>query len=452
MNTTRSPRRTVRPSARSRARAAALALGVVGAIALPLASSALAGAPTITHPSEGSLQRGTASIMIAGTAPDWVEVEVVDTAAGSLGTAAVDENGVWGLDVVLPDGPHTITATASNADGELSPPSNPVTFEVDAVRPTVTISSPDDGHAFGAGEPLLIQGSASDERTLYAIRLEYWRLNELVLAELASCPDCGAAASSEWWNEPPLAPGSYHLKAYAYDAAGNRSDAATRTFLVSGLGQTPIAIPELPEPGEVPEVPELLEPEEGEIVPGASDPTEFSGTTEPGSTVEVYEEVAGLGRLGAAADDDEDGHWTLVVELPTGRYGVRTQATDDEGNLSPLSELIMFEVDAELPGLANLTGDNAVFLPLQDVVIEGTVFDDRAAVAVVLEYWVGDERVLHELADCFSCPEQEAAWQHRPEGLDPGYYHVKVRAVDAAGQRSTVSVVTFAKLGPSSLL
>ncbi|HEX9712916.1 MAG TPA: Ig-like domain-containing protein [Actinomycetota bacterium] len=433
---------------RSHLRVAVLLLGALAVVSIPLASSALAAAPAITAPADGSIHSGIApaTVRIAGTSAPSATVAVTDATAGPLGSATADANGNWSLNVAMTDGSHTITAVASDADGA-SPPSTPVTFEVDAVRPAVQISSPDDGHAFGAGEPLVIQGSASDERTIHAIRLEYWRFNELHRAELATCESCGVGSASEWYNEPPLEPGYYQLKAYAYDAAGNRSSAATRSFLVSGLGQVPIGTPELPPVDGAPEVPTLLEPDEGEVVPGEQEPVVFSGATEPGSTVEVKEEVQGLGTVGFAADDDEDGHWEFAVELPTGRYGVRTRSEDDEGNLSPWSDLIGFEVDAQLPSLANLTGDETLFLPTQDIVIEGSVLDDRQAVAVVLEYWLGDERVLHQSADCGLCPATDAAWQHRPQGLRPGYYHVKVRAIDGAGQRSTVEVVTFTVLG-----
>lgn len=433
---------------RTRIRAAAVALGALGALSFPLTSSAVPASPVITTPADGGVVTGLSPVTIRGTAPAGSSVEVLEAVDGSLGTASANADGAWSLSKSLTDGSYTLTATASDAGGTSSPPSTPITFEVDAVRPTVSISSPEDGHAFGAGEPLLIEGSASDERTIHAIRLEYWRLGTMVAEKLADCPDCGSAPASDWSARPTLEPGYYNLRAYSFDAAGNRSaSAATVSFVVSGLqgGETPdLGLVDLE---DLPEIPTVLEPEEGDVVPGADEPTTISGETEPGSTVEVYEEVAGFGPIGTAVDEDEDGTWSVEVILPTGSYGVRTQATDPDGNVSPLGDLILFEVDAELPSLANLTGDGAMFLPTQEIVIEGEALDDRAAYAVVLEYWLGDERVAHELADCPACGEQDAAWSHRPEGLEPGYYHVKVRAIDGAGQRSTVQVVTFTKLG-----
>jgi len=218
------------------------------------------------------------------------------------------------------------------------------------------------------------------------------------------------------------------------------------TIVASGTPGSPVEAPEVELPDQ-PEVPALLEPDEGEIVPGAQEPTEFTGSTEPGSMVEVYEEVAGLGVIGSTVDSDRDGQWSIHVALPTGTYGVRLQATDEEGNVSQLGDLITFDIDAGLPMLDDLTASNAVFGPTEPVVLEGTVFDDRQAVAVVLEYWVLDKLVLQQAADCMACPEQEAAWRHVPQGLKPGYYYVKVRAIDAAGQRSTWAEITFTKLG-----
>ena len=450
MDTQKTSPRAGGAAPRFKARTVAVVFGAIGALLFPLVSSAVGGAPVITAPSEGGYVSGFSAVTIRGTAAPGDTATVVDAVAGTLGAGTANGDGAWAVSATLGEGRHTITATASDANGTTSPPSAPVTFEVDATRPAVAIDSPEDGHAFGAGEPLVIEGSASDERVVHAIRLEYWTLGKLAQEKNADCDDCGTAGALSWSHNPTLNPGQYELRAYSFDAAGNRSASyAKTTFVVSGLGQTGLVAPPLPDlgGGEVPEIPTLLEPDQGDLVPGEREPTEFSGTTEPGSTVEIKEEVAGLGTIGTAVDEDEDGRWSVEVTLPTGTYGVRTQATDEDGNLSPLSDLIVFEVDAELPSLSHITEDGTIFLPTQDVVLEGTALDDRATFAVVLEYWQGDQRVRHEIAECLTCGEPEAAWEARPDALKPGYYYVKVQAIDEAGQRSTVQVLTFTKLG-----
>lgn len=435
-------------AARSARLGAAIVTGALLIVLLPQISGAVIGAPTITTPADGALVGAVAPAMVTirGTAAPTVGVEVSHALGGSIGTTTADGSGNWSLAASLADGSHTITAVATDADGT-SPPSAPVTFEVDAVRPTISIGAPENNHVFAAGQQVTISGTAADERMIHAIRIEFWLLSSLVRAELADCPGCGAGGSSEWTLIPAnLQPGAYTVKAIAFDAAANRSNPSSVAFVASGTPGSPVETPEIEVP-EAPEVPNLLEPDDGELMPGESEPMRFSGTTEPGSMVEVHEEIAGLGTIGSTVDSDRDGQWSIAVDLPTGSYGVRVQATDEEGNVSDLGDLIAFDVDAGLPTLGNLTAGNTVFGPTDAVVLEGKVFDDRQAVAVVLEYWLLDDLVLQQAAECLACPEQEAAWHHVPQGLKPGYYYVKVRAIDAAGQRSTWAEITFTKLG-----
>jgi len=62
-----------------------------------------------------------------------------------LGDVRADENGSWTFSVILDDGNYIITATATDAEGNISDPSTPVNIAVDTVLSTISISSPTDG-------------------------------------------------------------------------------------------------------------------------------------------------------------------------------------------------------------------------------------------------------------------------------------------------------------------
>jgi hypothetical protein len=56
----------------------------------------------------------------------------------SLGTTGADATGAWSLTTALDEGIHTITATATDAGGNVSDPSLPLSVTVDTTEPTIT--------------------------------------------------------------------------------------------------------------------------------------------------------------------------------------------------------------------------------------------------------------------------------------------------------------------------
>ena len=426
-------------------RRAAMILAAVAILsfALPRWSQASIAAPQITTPTPDSTKSGFSTVQISGTAPAGTTVEVFETLT-SLGTAQAAANGTWALGHSFADGSHTVRATARD-DTATSPSSETVTFTVDKVRPIVDITAPGPDHTFGPTGGVRIEGTASDNHDLSAIRLEYWQLGSAQTAQLADCT-CDEDEAL-WSHEPVLGPGEWTVKAYAVDMANNSSlvDQVRFTNVGAGVplddaGLEGLLGDELP-------VPEILSPEEGETEPGAAEPVTFSGTTEPGSTVEISEEVEGLGTIGTAVDEDEDGHWSMKVRLPTGEYGIRATATDQNGNVSDPTDLLEFTVDGERPTVDVLTANNRIFLPTEPVVVEGTVEDNFDVASIVLEYYdAHGALVLRDVAECDNCPSSSANWRHEP-GLPfgPGTYTLKVWAFDVAGNGAHKKTITIIK-------
>jgi 5'-nucleotidase len=125
-------------------------------------------APVITTPASGAITSDTTPA-IGGTAKVGTTVKVVE-GAKVLGTAVTGASGSWTLNsVVLSQGVHTITATATDASGT-SDPSAAVTFTVDSIAPgRPTITSPALlSVARTASVPVKGQGERGATVTVYA--------------------------------------------------------------------------------------------------------------------------------------------------------------------------------------------------------------------------------------------------------------------------------------------
>ncbi|MFY0583120.1 Ig-like domain-containing protein [Cystobacter fuscus] len=87
-------------------------------------------APVITKPGNGNT---TSSLpVIEGTAEANSTVTIILNST-PVGSTTSDANGHWTYTPTtpLPDGPYELTATATDAEGNVSPPSSPVHFSVD---------------------------------------------------------------------------------------------------------------------------------------------------------------------------------------------------------------------------------------------------------------------------------------------------------------------------------
>jgi len=405
-------------------------------------SGAALAPPEITAPASGGITGAQATI--SGTAEPGSTVSVTRTAPtpGTLGTATANPQGAWSVASTLADGNQTVYATAAGG-GVTSAPSALVTFTVDTIKPSIGITSPEDDYVFSPGDPPVLTGTASDDRELLNVVLEFWMLGQRVDKVQAECACEGT--SSDWSYEPALEPGSYDVFVWSVDMGANWSLRDQVSYHNAG-GNLGFSAPDLGAEdllgeGELP-IPALASPDDGSLEPGADEPIEFSGTTAPGTTVLLDEEITGLGRLGTAYSNQSTGSWHFETWLPSGTYGVRVQAMDEKGNVSSPSELIVFEVDANAPLLAELPTGTQFFPPTEATVLSGGIEDNRATEAVLLEYWQGNTLVLRDLANC-DCGGVSSTWSHSPDLWQPGYYHVIVHAIDEAGNWSPAETIKF---------
>lgn len=196
--------------------------------------------PAITAPANGST-RGP-NFPVFGTGEGLATIYLFINGQFE-GTTPIDVGGVWGIDVTETTGPKSIYAVAVDAAGNVSPPSNTLTLTVDATPPTIIITTPMDT-IFTAVDPMVngiegqveITGTASDAGGIAGVLVEY---NSPVhgnafVTEMATCSPSCPATSISWTSTPDdeLPPGFYSVRAVAFDAMGNQSDAVTRFLKV----------------------------------------------------------------------------------------------------------------------------------------------------------------------------------------------------------------------------
>lgn len=437
------------PAVASRLVTALLIAGTFASVPMVRASVSV---PEIIAPINGSAQPGAApagasvppKTTFKGTAAPGANVELLDASSGSLGQAVAASDGRWTFATTLVGGSYTVTAIARETDGTVSPPSEQVTFVVDAVLPVISLAGPTEGKIFGPGDDIVVSGVANDDRVVHAVRLEYWLANRLMLRELADCAMCGSATGVSWTHEPALTtPGFYHVRAQSFDSADNRSAVKTvGTFVTLTKANRPAALP------KTPAAPEIQTPGSGSIIPGGPGmPITIGGSAPKGSTVTVTDPGNGNAVVGKTrtVGNDAVGYWSFTTIMEQGNYGLQARYTDTAGRSSRLSALVKFYVDGTKPVLSvDTERELPVYTPLDPVEIGGQTTDDARVVAVTLEYWLANKLVLRENANCPMCSvSKSAGWEHSPNLPYAGYYHVRVIAVDRAGHHSPTQVVTF---------
>jgi hypothetical protein len=168
---------------------------------------------TGTASDDGRGGSGIASVKVKG-------VRALNDQATGSGTAS------WSLNVNLVAGLNTLTVVA--ADGMANAATNIIKIVSDPNPPVLTITSPKTAQRF-SNAVATVTGKVSDQGPLaavyYQINSELWRI---------------AAGTSNWTATVTLQPGTNTFRAYAEDAAGNRS--ITNTLALSYVVSAPLTV------------------------------------------------------------------------------------------------------------------------------------------------------------------------------------------------------------------
>ncbi|HDV9839322.1 TPA: BapA prefix-like domain-containing protein [Enterobacter asburiae] len=294
---------------------------------------------------------------LSGTA-DANSVVTIFDGGTQIAVVTADNNGTWTFtpDTALGEGSHSFTVRATDPQGNVSAISAPWSVVVDLTAPTVPTLDTVNDNVPGGVTGNLTSGQVTNDSTP---TISGTGLAGSTIHIMNNGTQIGTAVvdvSGNWTFTPttPLGDGSYSLRAYATDAAGNASaNSSVFAFTID------TAAPGVP---VVTSVIDDVGPVTGTLTTGNSTndarPT-FNGTGDVGSTVHV---IVDGNEIGTAVVNAQ-GIWTFTpgTDLPDGPHAITFNATDVAGNTGSTTTLFNLTVDTGVPSapVISTAGDNA---------------------------------------------------------------------------------------------
>jgi len=381
----------------------------------PLAPSVVSFSPDSGTVGDGLTNSGV--ITLTGAAEANSTVKVYDGAT-LLGSATANGSGAWSYTTAaLSNGAHSLTATATDASGNVSTASSamPVTIDTVApVAPSITSFSPDSGVVgdhITNGSTVTLTGAAEANSTIK------------VYDGATLLGSATANGSGTWtFTTAALSNGAHSLSATATDAAGNISTASSAM---------PVTIDTV-----APVAPSIasFSTDSGAVGDHITNDNTLtlSGSAEANSTIKVYD---GANLLGSATANGS-GAWSFTTAaLADGGHGLTSTATDAAGNVSAPSSALAVTIDTAAP----VTPTIASFSPDTGTVGDGitnanvlTLTGSAESSSTVKVY---DGATLLGSATA----NGSGAWTYTTVSLSNGAHSLTITATDAAGNVSTVS-------------
>ena len=271
-------------------------------------------APTITPPTATSVTE--ASFTISGSAEAGASIQLLraDTEIPGATTTA-DANEDWSITFDLTEGDNVITATASDATGNVSVASAAVSITLDTTAPIITLT--------GDNPQIIEQGAG--------------------YIELDASTDDGSEVSIDS-SAFMDAVGTYIITYTATDGT-NQAIAVTRT--VNVVDTTAPAKP-------------VITPPTDDLVTEAS--LTLSGSAEVGASIQLLR--GGTAITSATTDADTNGDWSITFDLTEGDNVITATASDAAGNPSAASDALTITLDTTAPAKPVITA------PTDDLVTE----------------------------------------------------------------------------------
>ncbi|KYP83404.1 hypothetical protein WB66_17980 [bacteria symbiont BFo1 of Frankliniella occidentalis] len=373
-----------------------------------------------------------------GTAEAGTVIRVYD--GSTLLGSAVATGGNWTFTTpVLSNNPHSLTATATDAAGNISPATAARTFTVDTSAPPVAISTVMDNVAGGiVGN--LPNGSVTNDSTP---TLNGTGENGSVVRIYDNGSLIGSTTvSGGAWSYTLAAQGngtSHSLTATATDAAGNTSAAtAARTFTVD-TAAPPVAISSVMDNvagGIVGNLP-------NGSVTNDSTPT-LNGTGENGSVVRIYDNGSLIGSTTVSG-----GAWsyTMAAQGNNTAHSLTATATDAAGNVSAATAARTFTVDTAAPAapVVSSVEDNGS-TPVANIVNGGSTDDNTP----VLHGTAEAGAIIRIAIDgtVYSTTATGGVWNFTTPTLSLGAHNFSITATDAAGNTSAATARSLNVVSP----
>jgi hypothetical protein len=359
------------------------------------------GAPVILTPSEGAYVN-TRNVLVSGTAEADGSVKIRD---GSVlrTSAPVDGTGAWSAVVSFTEGPHAITATATDAAGN-NGPATTRNFTVDTTAPAIpTITTPAQ-NTYVNSASVVVAGQAEA-----GVTVKIRETNAIVGSAVASM-------TGTWSTAINFANGTHAISAIASDLAGN--DSPVSQIVAFTVDTIP------------PSVPTITAPQEGANLSGNS--VLVAANAEANTRIDIFEGTT-LVRSGFA---DDRGIFSTTVTFANGPHVITARSTDAAGNVGPSSAPRAFSIGAA----SDTTPPGAPFIAAP---IDGSVMPRSTAFRGTAEQ--GSNAKVYEGTHLLGTDDAfDGSWSVGYEFSTPGTHVVYARAVDEAGNVSAASPsVTF---------
>ncbi|HII4351239.1 TPA: BapA/Bap/LapF family large adhesin [Enterobacter cloacae] len=282
---------------------------------------------------------------LSGTA-DANSVVTIFDGGTQIAVVTADGTGAWTFtpDTALGEGSHSFTVRATDPQGNVSAASAPWSVVVDLTAPTVPTLDNVNDNAPGGVTGNLTSGQTTNDSTPTISGTGQAGSTIHIMNNGTQIGTAIVDGSGNWSFTPtaPLGDGSYSLRAYATDTAGNASaNSSVFAFTID------TAAPGVP---VVTSVIDDIGPVTGTLTSGNSTndarPT-FNGTGEVGSTVHV---IVDGNEIGTAVVNGQ-GNWTFTpgTDLADGPHAITFNATDAAGNTGSTTTPFNLTVDTGVP-------------------------------------------------------------------------------------------------------
>lgn len=391
---------------------------------------------TATPVASGS-ETNDATPTLSGTA-DANSIVTIFDGATQIAVVTADGTGAWSFtpETALVEGPHAFTVQATDPQGNLSLVSAPWSVVVDLTAPTVPTLDTVSDNVPGGVTGNLISGQATNDNTPTISGTGQAGSTIYIMNNGTQLGTTTVDVNGNWSFTPttPLDDGSYSLRAYATDAAGNASaNSSVFAFTVDTAG-----------PG-VPVVTSVIDdvaPTTGTLTSGNSTndarPT-FNGTGDVGSTVHV---IVDGNEIGTAVVNAQ-GSWTFTpgTDLLDGPHAITFNATDAAGNVGTATAPFNLTVDTGVPSAPVISAAADNVGSIQTPLTSGQSTDDTtptlsgtATANATVTIYENGQPVGTALAD------GTGAWSFTPSTpLAAGSHTWTATVTDAAGNISPAS-------------
>lgn len=358
-------------------------------------------APRIVTPIEAASLNAT-DVSVLGDAEAASIVRLYD-AGVQIAQATAAPDATFRIDVVLAEGAHALTATATDAGTNVSEPSVARALTVDLTAPPApVVSAPGDGAALATLTPEFT--GTAEPRSTVVVR----EAGETVGA--ADTGDDGA-----WTTTITLAEGAHALSFAAIDAATNEGPAAGRALV---LDVTP------------PPPPRIVTPDRDVAV--SSTVAHLDGVAQPGDEVVVTADRAGDAAqpVPVSVIADAAGAWSVDLDIGEGDYVVTATITDAAGNASV--DVVQMRLDVTAPVAPT------VISPFAGAEYGSATIGARGTAEPQARIEIAEAGTPLALATVLP----DGAW-NATLSLPDGAHTLAVTAIDAAGNRSATTARAF---------